>query len=87
MSKRHPRSTHEGINGHKHVHPSSAHQGTHGAGGNGKFIKGAIKHPGLLTAEVGGKPSQNVGKVEQLAKGGNKAASFYLNVLSKVGRG
>jgi hypothetical protein len=38
---------------------------------------------------VGGKPSQNVGKVQAKAKGKGRdaaAARFYLNVLRKVNR-
>lgn len=50
-----------------------------------KFIQGAIKRPGALTRLVGGKPSQNIAKVEQIAKTGTttqkRQANFYLNVL------
>ena len=52
------------------------------------FIKGAIKRPGALTAAVGGKPSQHLSAVEQLAKTGTpqqkKEANFYLKVLRPV---
>ena len=56
-----------------------------------KFIQGAIKRPGALTSAVGGKPSKHLAMVKQLAagKGGplkQKEASFYLNVLRKVGK-
>lgn len=50
------------------------------------FIKQAIKRPGALTKLVGGKPSDNPGKVAKLAKGGGRAgqeARFYENVLKK----
>lgn len=55
-----------------------------------KFIANAIKRPGALTAAVGGKPSQNMGKVRALAANGStrqkREADFYLNVLKKVGK-
>ena len=55
-----------------------------------KFIQKAIKHPGALTAAVGGKPSDNLAKVKELAKNGTplqkKQANFYLSVLRKVKR-
>lgn len=56
-----------------------------------KFIKNAIKRPGALTDAVGGKPSNHLAMVKQLAagKGGplkQKEASFYLNVLRKSGK-
>lgn len=55
-----------------------------------KFIQGAIKRPGALTAAVGGKPSANMGKVRKLAASGStrqkREADFYLNVLRKAGR-
>lgn len=54
-----------------------------------KFIQNAIKRPGALTARVGGKPSQHLAAVRQLAsKGGlaGRQASFYLNVLRKAGK-
>jgi len=54
-----------------------------------KFIQGAISRPGALTAAVGGKPSDNLAKVRDLAANGTplqkRQASFYLNVLAKVG--
>ena len=43
-----------------------------------------IKRPGALTAAVGGKPSQHLAVVRQLAKQPGlkgKEARFYLNVL------
>lgn len=50
-----------------------------------KFIKGAIKHPGALTRETGGKPSQHLDRVRYLAKHGTpeqkRRANFYLKVL------
>lgn len=50
-----------------------------------KFIAKAVKRPGALTREVGGKPSDRVGKVRYLAKHGSprerREAEFYLNVL------
>lgn len=55
-----------------------------------KFIQAAIKRPGALTSAVGGKPSQNTGKVRALASSGSprkkREADFYLNVLRKVGK-
>jgi hypothetical protein len=60
-----------------------------GSGGN--FIAGAIKRPGALTAAVGGKPSQNMGKVDQLAQSGTtqqkREANFYKNVLKPASAG
>ena len=54
------------------------------------FIQDAIKRPGALTKLVGGKPSEHLGKVKQIAKSGTplqkRQASFYLNVLRKVNR-
>lgn len=55
------------------------------------FIKSAIKRPGALTEAVGGKPSKHLAMVRQLAKGSGgplkqKEASFYLNVLRRVGK-
>lgn len=55
------------------------------------FISGAIRRPGALTAAVGGKPSKHLAAVRQLAKGSGgplkqKEASFYLNVLRRVGK-
>lgn len=56
-----------------------------------KFIQGAIKRPGALTAAVGGKPSKHLAAVKRLAGGAGgplkqKEASFYLNVLRKAGK-
>jgi hypothetical protein len=55
------------------------------------FIAGAIKRPGALTAAVGGKPSQNMGKVKQLEKTGTtlqkRQAQFYDNVLRPASKG
>jgi len=59
--------------------------------GKKNFIKAAIKRPGALTAKVGGPPSKNPAKVQQIAKGGGlgaKQANFYLNVLKpSAGKG
>lgn len=48
-------------------------------------IKKAIKRPGALTRLVGGKPSEHMDKVRELAKSGTplqkKQANFYLNIL------
>lgn len=53
--------------------------------GKSNFIQNAIKRPGALTKDIGGKPSQNMGKVKQLEKSGTplekKQANFYDNVL------
>lgn len=50
-------------------------------------ISAGIKRPGALTADVGGKPSQHMAAVRQLAASGTplqkKQANYYLNVLSK----
>jgi hypothetical protein len=50
-----------------------------------KFIDKAIRRPGALTKAVGGPPSQNLGKVRQLATHGStqqkQEANFYLRVL------
>lgn len=48
------------------------------------FIQKAIKRPGALTAAVGGKPSQHMAIVRQLAKTSGRQgdeARFYMNVL------
>jgi len=49
------------------------------------FIDSAIKRPGALTKAVGGKPSEHMSKVRQLAKSGTplqkRQANFYLHVL------
>lgn len=54
------------------------------------FIQDAIKRPGALTKEVGGKPSDNLKKVQNLAKHGTKLqkaqARFYLNVLRPINK-
>ena len=45
-----------------------------------------IKRPGSLTRKVGGKPSENISKVKELAKkpGVTGAqARFFLNILRK----
>jgi len=45
----------------------------------------AIKRPGALTALVGGKPSEHIGTVRNIAATGTplqkKQANFYLNIL------
>lgn len=50
-----------------------------------KFIQGAIRRPGALTAAVGGKPSRHMAAVRRLAASGTtqqkREADFYLNVL------
>lgn len=55
-----------------------------------KFIQGAIKRPGALTKLVGGKPGENIKKVEEIAKNGTplqkKQANFYLKVLRPLAR-
>lgn len=55
-----------------------------------KFIQKAIKRPGALTKLVGGKPSENVGKVEKIAKDGTplerRQANFYLHVLRPLAK-
>lgn len=49
------------------------------------FIQDAIKRPGALTKAVGGKPSEHMSKVRELAKHGTSLqkhqANFYLHVL------
>lgn len=45
------------------------------------FIQNAIKHPGALTAEVGGPPSKRMGQVAKLAAQGDRKAEFFQNVL------
>lgn len=45
------------------------------------FIQKAIRHPGALTAEVGGPPSQHMGQVAKLAAQGDRKAQFFENVL------
>lgn len=51
-----------------------------------KDLSGAIKRPGALTRAVGGKPSENTGKVKKLASKGTplqkKQAGYFLNVLA-----
>ena len=51
------------------------------------LFKKAIKRKGALTKAVGGKPSEHMAKVEELAKSGSplekKEANFYLNILRK----
>lgn len=60
-------------------------------GGSGTTISDAIKRPGELTADVGGKPSQHLDRVRALAQNGTplqkKEAQFYLNVLAKTPSG
>lgn len=54
------------------------------------FIQKAIKHPGSLSRLVGGKPSQHMAKVRELASEGTplqkKQALFFLKVLNRVKR-
>ncbi len=54
------------------------------------FIKNAIKRPGALTKRVGGKPSEHIGKVKQLAKHGSplakRQANFFLHVLRPLSK-
>jgi len=55
-----------------------------------KFIKGAVKHPGALNRDVGGKSSERLAKVKYLAEHGTpeqkRRARFYLGVLRPLNR-
>ena len=60
------------------------------ATGEKRFIKGAVKHPGALDREVGGKASKRLDRVRWLAKHGTpeqkRRANFYLKVLRPAAR-
>lgn len=54
------------------------------------FIDKSIKHPGALTKEVGGRPSQRLERVRWLSRHGTpeqkRRANFYLKVLRPAAR-